>query len=73
MTQAFEKSAFELEIEESEQQATQKSNENKDDKLLGDLNPRYFEIIMTLNEAKQKIYASGINAIKMNFFRPFYV
>ena len=60
MTQAFEKSAFELEIEEYEQQPAQKSNENKDDNLLGDLNPRYFERIMTLKEAKQRSIASSL-------------
>jgi hypothetical protein len=39
---------------------------------LGDLNPRYFEESMTLENALQKVHSSVINlSAKYNVFRPF--
>jgi hypothetical protein len=58
MTQAYEKQSFEIEIEieEQEQKPAQNSNEKKPE-ILGELNPRYFERVMTLKQAKQKLWA----------------
>jgi hypothetical protein len=40
--------------------------------LLGDLNPRYFEEIMSLENALQKVHSSAMNlSAKCNVFRPF--
>lgn len=49
---------FLFEIEEIEELKAQESKESEADELLGDLNPRYFEEAYSLDEAKQKIYAS---------------
>ena len=46
--------------------------ENQVDELLGDLNPKYFEEDIHLEEAKEKIKASDIYAgSKFNFFSAF--
>ena len=60
MTQAYEEMTEmkSIEIEEVEVQA---SEENEVDELLGDLNPRYFEEIITLKEAKIRTTHSGMN------------
>jgi hypothetical protein len=57
MTQAYEKvvEMKSIEVEEIEQPEVQ---ENEVDELLGDLNPRYFEEVISLNEAKEQIYSS---------------
>ena len=60
MTQAYEevmemKSSEVEEIEESEVQAPM---ENDVDELLGDLNPRFFEEAISLNEAKDQIHSA---------------
>ena len=60
MTQAYEKvmEMKSIEVEEIEQPEVQKSKENEVDELLGDLNPRYFEEAISLNEAKDQIHAA---------------
>jgi hypothetical protein len=66
MTQAYEEmmETKTIEIEETEVQIPE---ENEVDELLGDLNPRYFEEIITLKEAKQRAYASTVSQ-NFNFF-----
>ena len=63
MTNVYEKvNEFEsLETFEIEQSTVQESIESEVDELLGDLNPRYFEEIITLNEAQTKMYSSHFN------------
>ena len=58
MTQVCENTVIEVEMEEFEEEAARESKEKKVNNLIGDLNPRYFERIMTLKKAKQKIFAS---------------
>ena len=58
MTQTYGR-IIEIEVEQTEVQI---SKERKMDELLGDLNPRYFEEIINIKEAKQRVYASDINA-----------
>ncbi len=60
MTQAYEQSMEmkSIEVEEIEQPEIQESMESKVDELLGDLNPRYFEEIISLKEAKTRVYAA---------------
>jgi hypothetical protein len=46
--------------------------ESQDDELLGDLNPKYFEEAVHLEEAMERIRASDIYAgSKFNFFSAF--
>ena len=46
--------------------------ENQVDETLGDLNPKYFEEIINLKEAKERIKASDIYAgSKFNLFSTF--
>jgi hypothetical protein len=67
MTQAYEK-VMEIEIE-IEQPEVEAPIESEVDELLGDLNPRYFEEAMTLQDAQQKINASDISfSSKFNVF-----
>ncbi len=47
-----------IEVEEIEQPEVQESRESEVDELLGDLNPRYFEEAIPMNEAKERIYAA---------------
>jgi len=71
MTQAYEEvmEMKSFEVEEIEHPEVQ---ENEVDELLGDLNPRYFEEIISLNEAQERIYSSGINySSQFNVFRTF--
>ncbi|MHA2281145.1 MAG: hypothetical protein ACXAC5_09865 [Promethearchaeota archaeon] len=60
MTQAYEEvmEMKSIEVEEIEQPEVQKSMENEVDELLGDLNPRYYEEAIPLNEAKDRIHAA---------------
>jgi len=68
MTQAYEKSMV-MKIPEVEEDEVQTPMGNEEDELLGDLNPRYFEEIEHLNEAKERIYISDIIfSSKFNFF-----
>jgi hypothetical protein len=42
------------------------------EEILGDLNPRYFEEDMTLENALEKVHSSAMNfSAKYNAFRPF--
>ncbi|MFX1479291.1 MAG: hypothetical protein ACFFCI_14250 [Promethearchaeota archaeon] len=69
MTQAYEErmETTSIEIEEVKVQIPE---ENEVDEQLGDLNPRYFEERITLEEAKQRAYASTISQ-NFNPFNPF--
>ena len=70
MTQVCEKIAIEKEGKETEQKAAQKANEKEVDNALGGLNPRYFEQVMTLKEAKEKIISRYHVESKMNWYSP---
>ncbi|MHA1883641.1 MAG: hypothetical protein ACXAAI_00645 [Promethearchaeota archaeon] len=59
MTQAYE-NVMEIEIE-FEQPEVEAPIESETDELLGDLNPRYFEECMTLDDARQKAYTSDVS------------
>ncbi|MFW9943018.1 MAG: hypothetical protein ACFFFT_18420 [Candidatus Thorarchaeota archaeon] len=54
----------EVQILKIEKEEDQTPNKNEIDNLLGDLkyisNPRYFEEVYTLKQAKQKVYSSNI-------------
>jgi hypothetical protein len=58
MTQAYEKVMEIVEVEEIKTPEVQKAPENKTDELLGDLNPRYFEEAIKMNEAKEQIHSA---------------
>ncbi|MFW9942224.1 MAG: hypothetical protein ACFFFT_14390 [Candidatus Thorarchaeota archaeon] len=66
MVQVCEKSMFEMEVKEAKEKAAQEANEKEVDELLGDLNPRYFERVMSLREAKQRNLSSYQVQAKMN-------
>jgi len=69
MTQTYEK-VMEMESPKIEQVET--PIESEVDELLGDLNPRYFEEGMTLENALEKVYSSDIySSRRYNMFRPF--
>ena len=71
MTQAYEEVMEMRSIEVDEIKHTE-VKENEVDELLGDLNPRYFEEIFHLKEAKQRIYSSSTYAgSKFNIFNAF--
>ena len=60
MTQAYEE-VMEMkcsEVEEIEESEVQAPMENDVDELLGDLNPRFFEEAISLNEAKDQIHSA---------------
>ncbi len=60
MTQAYE-NVMEMnmiEVEEIEIPEVQKAPENKADDLIGDLNPRYYEEAITMNEAHDRIHSA---------------
>jgi len=54
MTQAYNKQAYEMEIEEQEQKVAQKANKKKVDNSNGISNPRYFENARTPKKAKRE-------------------
>jgi hypothetical protein len=60
MTQAYEE-MMEMKSIEIEEIEVQIPEENEVDELLGELNPRYFEERITINEAKQRAYASKVS------------
>jgi mannose/fructose-specific phosphotransferase system component IIA len=65
MTQIYEK-VMVKKVEKIEE------TESQDVELLGDLNPKYFEEVIRLEEAKERIRASDIFAgSKFNFFSAF--
>ena len=74
MTQAYEE-VMEMEfteVEEFEHSTAQKSVESEVDELLGDLNPRYFEEVYSLEEAQNKVFSSDlIVSGNFNMFTPF--
>ena len=64
MTQIIEK-AMEMKSSKIEQAEIQ-------EEILGDLNPRYFEEAMTLENAMEKVHSSAMNfSAKYNAFRPY--
>jgi hypothetical protein len=64
MTQTYEK-VMEMKSPKIEQAETP-------EEILGDLNPRYFEEDMTLENALEKVHSSAMNfSAKYNAFRPF--
>ena len=67
MTQAYEK-VVEIEIPEVGKIEIHISEESKEDELLGDLNPRYFEEAMTPENALDKVYSAKVHN---NLIRPF--
>ena len=71
MTQAYEEvmEMKTLEVDEIEQPEVQKSMESEVDDLLGDLNPRYFEEAMSMDEAKEQIHAA--KAYSNNIFNTY--
>jgi hypothetical protein len=74
MTQTYKKSLVikNPKVEEIEHPEVQTPIENEVDDLLGDLNPKYFEEIISLKDAKEQIYASEVNfSSKFNIFRPY--
>ncbi|MBY8984333.1 MAG: hypothetical protein KGD65_04640 [Candidatus Lokiarchaeota archaeon] len=60
MTQAYENvmEMKSIEVEEIEESEVQAPMENEVDELLGDLNPRFFEEAISMNEAKDQIYSA---------------
>ncbi|MFX0001791.1 MAG: hypothetical protein ACFE88_16895 [Candidatus Hermodarchaeota archaeon] len=55
MTQICEKIIIELELEENDQNIAQKAEEREHD--IWGINPRYHEEIMSLKQAKHKLWA----------------
>ena len=74
MTQVYEE-VMEIEIaeiEEIEHPTAQESVESEVDELLGDLNPRYYEEILSMEDAHNKVFSSDINfSSSFNMFTPF--
>ena len=60
MTQAYEEvmEMKSIEVEEIEESEVQTAMENEVDELLGDLNPRFYEEAISLNEAKNQIHSA---------------
>ena len=74
MTQALKeaKEILSPEVKEIAKIKVKESTKSEVDELLGDLNPRYFEEVLNLKEAKQKIYSSSIRAgSNYNIFNPY--
>ncbi|MFX0029361.1 MAG: hypothetical protein ACFE8B_09135 [Candidatus Hermodarchaeota archaeon] len=71
MTQTYQKTKG-LDIIEVEKYNVQIFNGDQMDKLLGELNPKYFEESHTLSEAKQRIHTINISVgSKFDFFSAF--
>jgi len=51
-----------FEVQEPEQMTEQKVDEREGNNCIGDLNPRYFERVMTLKQAKQQNIAKYAQA-----------
>ena len=60
MTQAYENvmEMKSIEVEEIEESEVQAPMENEVDELLGDLNPRFYEEAISMNEAKDQIHSA---------------
>ncbi|MFX1280480.1 MAG: hypothetical protein ACFFA3_13810 [Promethearchaeota archaeon] len=67
MTQIIEK-VIEIEGPKAEELELEINEESKVDELIGDLNPRYFEEVYSLEEAKNKAKASTIVPSSNNSF-----
>ena len=68
MTQAYEET-MEMKTPEVEEIKSPKVQENEVDELIGDLNPRYFEEAITMNEAKDQIHSA--KAYSNNIFNTY--
>ena len=74
MTQAYEDAVEmnSIEVEKIKLPEIKKAIKNKVDKLLGDLNLRYYEESYSLGERKEQIYSSDlIYSLSFNIFRTF--
>ncbi|MHA1914046.1 MAG: hypothetical protein ACW986_06230 [Promethearchaeota archaeon] len=72
MTQAYENVMEMNSFEEIEQIEVGVPIESEIDDLLGNLNPRYFEESMTLDDARQKAYTSDVSmSSNFNVFTTF--
>ncbi len=74
MTQALKKAKeiISPEVKEIAKNEVKEPTKSEVDELLGDLNPRYFEEVSNLKEAKQKIYSSSIRpGLNYNIFDPY--
>ena len=58
MTQAYEEEIMEMKVIEVEEIEHPKVQENEVDELLGDLNPRFYEEAISMNEAKDRIHSA---------------
>ena len=60
MTPAYEEvmEMKSIEVEEIEESEVQTAMENEVDELLGDLNPRFYEEAISMNEAKDQIHSA---------------
>jgi len=68
MTQAYEE-VMEMNTPEVEEIESPIVQENEVDELIGDLNPRYFEEAITMNEAKDRIHSA--KAYSSNIFNTY--
>ena len=68
MTQAYEE-VMEMKTLEVEEIKSPKVQENEVDELIGDLNPRYYEEAITMNEAKDRIHSA--KAYSNNIFNTY--
>ena len=71
MTQAYEEvmEMKSIEVEEIEKPEVQESMESEVDELLGDLNPRYYEEAMSMDEAQERIHSA--QAYSNNIFNTY--
>ncbi len=68
MTQAYEE-VMEMKTPEVEEIESPEVQESKVDELIGDLNPRYYEEAITMNEAKDRIHSA--KAYSNNIFNTY--
>ncbi|KKK44109.1 hypothetical protein LCGC14_1252500 [marine sediment metagenome] len=74
MTQAYKEvmEVKSLEVIEIVKKELQEPWKSEVDELLGDLNPRYYEEVSSLKEAKQRIFSSNTYAgSKFNIFNAY--
>jgi len=67
MTQAYNKQAYEIEVEEQEQKVAQKAIEIKADNSQGISNPRYFENARTPKKAKIALALKKVDSFNFSF------
>ena len=58
MTQTYEEEIMEMKVIEVEEIEHPEVQENEVDELLGDLNPRFYEEAISMNEAKDRIHSA---------------